>query len=144
MNIFRKRGSTFYRRFPAAGPPSTTDFRLVWAVLLYDPGSGGNSFMCHSVMCLFGAFGPFSRDGTAAARRPRRRDLLWQPVAPSRRDREIYWCPVRPGHSQSAHRHPTPWCHLRGTNRTVRVTRDSLLKVRRSLIFSPLVPQGGP
>jgi hypothetical protein len=26
-NIFRKRGSTFYRRSPAAGPPPTTDFR---------------------------------------------------------------------------------------------------------------------
>ncbi len=48
---FWKRGSTIYRRFPAAGPPSTTDFRCLWAVLFDDPGPGENSFMCHSFMC---------------------------------------------------------------------------------------------
>ncbi len=31
--MFRKRGLAFYRRFPASGPPSTTDFRWVLAVL---------------------------------------------------------------------------------------------------------------
>ncbi len=42
---FRKRGSTFYRRFPAAGPPSTTGFRWVWAGFstIRDPK---NSLLC--------------------------------------------------------------------------------------------------
>ena len=55
MNISRKRGSTFYRRFSAPGPPPTTDFRWVGAVLFHDPGSETNLFMFHSFMCLFGA-----------------------------------------------------------------------------------------
>ncbi len=49
-------GSTFSRRFPAAGLPSTTNVCGAWAVfcsticdLLGDP------FMCHSFMFLFGA-----------------------------------------------------------------------------------------
>ncbi len=49
------RGSTFYRRFPAAGSPSTTDFRWPLAGLSEDPGSEEYSFMCHCFMHLFGA-----------------------------------------------------------------------------------------
>ncbi len=53
--ICRKRGSAFYRRFPVAGPPHTTDFRWVLVGLLNDLGSEEYSFMCPSFMCLFGA-----------------------------------------------------------------------------------------
>jgi hypothetical protein len=64
-NTFRKRGPTFDRRSQAAGPPSTTDFRGVWACLLDDPGSEeygpqayefigfgdrGYSFLCNFLM----------------------------------------------------------------------------------------------
>ena len=55
MNILRTRGFTFYRRFPAAGSPPTTDFRWVLTGLFDDPGSVAYSFMCHYFMCLFGA-----------------------------------------------------------------------------------------
>ena len=44
---FRKRELTFYRRFPAAGPPPTTGFRSVWAFFFDDPGYQGESFTCH-------------------------------------------------------------------------------------------------
>ncbi len=50
-----KRGSAFYRRFPAAEPPSTTDFRRVRAGFFDDPASEEHSLMCHFFMCLFGA-----------------------------------------------------------------------------------------
>ncbi len=52
MIIFRKRGWTFYRRFPAAGPPCTTDLRWVWAVCFDDAGPEEYSFMCHEFMYL--------------------------------------------------------------------------------------------
>jgi hypothetical protein len=53
-HIFRKRGLTLYRRFPATRPPPTTGFRWVWP--FFDgPGSEGNFFMCNSFMFLFGA-----------------------------------------------------------------------------------------
>jgi hypothetical protein len=52
---FSETGLTFYRRFTAAWPPPTTDFRWVWAVLFDDPGSEDCYVICHSFTCLFGA-----------------------------------------------------------------------------------------
>ncbi len=43
------------RRFPAAEPASTTDFRWVRAGFVDDPGSEENPLRCHSFLRLFGA-----------------------------------------------------------------------------------------
>jgi hypothetical protein len=57
----------FYRRFPAAGPPSTTDFRWVGAVFSTIRDTKNIPFMCHSFMCLFGTVQPASAGSINAA-----------------------------------------------------------------------------